>query len=81
MWLQKVELNSGCFGGASERSRGQPLSTYSKRVNTGKSKVKAARANGVLQNTLKVSSVRTFPDAQINSQPAINGQSEAAKGA
>eukprot|EP00965_Chrysotila_dentata_P242458 6204888-Pleurochrysis_carterae.AAC.4 len=47
--------------------------------NIGKFAEEAVKAIGVV-NTPRVSSLRTFSDAQINSQPAIQRQCEAAEG-
>eukprot|EP00965_Chrysotila_dentata_P173906 5740531-Pleurochrysis_carterae.AAC.3 len=63
------------------KSERRPLSTYSKGAcNIGKSKVEAVMAIGMCKPISGVSSVHTFPVAQINSQPAIHGQCEDAEG-
>eukprot|EP00965_Chrysotila_dentata_P096388 3185717-Pleurochrysis_carterae.AAC.4 len=45
-----------------------------------KSKVEVVMAIGMCKSSPGVSLVPTFPVAQINSQPAIHGQCEAAEG-
>eukprot|EP00965_Chrysotila_dentata_P176635 5833165-Pleurochrysis_carterae.AAC.4 len=71
-------LNQGWLGGVSKRSRRRPKDDPY--LPTLKSKVGAVKIFGVVQNTPRASSVRTFSDTQVDSQPTIHGQCEAAEG-